>query len=549
MMRKLGFKCFVAALAVSILPIASSFATPPTATPKASPPWPSHVPPVPRAIPDLIPYWNFDPPKSSLFNLNNLTVSGDLRVRPEFRSNGTFGLTKRNDNVVQQWMRLGINYSVSPDIDIFIQPQYAKNWGANGVTAGGTGQCGASICANDAFHVNAGDSFFVRQAYVILRNAGVPNLSFKLGRQLIVYGNHRLFGHFDWANTGFSHDAATFNYTQPKWNIAGGYARAAESDFSTAAAGGAPDNFPLAVPGLDGPNANANADASDDADFFFLRAQLKPFAGLSIEPLYVWFRNGGPSNGAAAGVTQAHAPNQSRHTLGARGAWSGGLGPVMKADLTAEGYWQTGSQGVLSGNTNRDLSINAWAGNIAGGITFVGGPRLAAMQPRIGLEFNGASGDGDATTCTTSATCNGTANTFENLYPTNHILMGYMDLFAWRNMIGYSANFKIKPTPASHVEIAGWIFRRQTNGDNWYRAAQNVYFAHRPGITTSDSLGQEIDIIYTHFFMGGKVAWQLGYGHFFPGEFVEQTINNSAAGGPIDPVGQDWGYTQIHVNF
>ena len=53
----------------------------------------SAVPAVPRAIPDLIPYHKFDPPKSKLFDMSKLTISGDLRVRPEFRNNTTFGIS------------------------------------------------------------------------------------------------------------------------------------------------------------------------------------------------------------------------------------------------------------------------------------------------------------------------------------------------------------------------------------------------------------------------------------------------------------------------
>lgn len=512
-----------------------ALAAPPVATPKKSPPWPSNVPPVPRAIPDLYPYWKFDPPQSKLFSMENLVVSGDLRVRPEMRNNGTFGGSKRNDFFVQQWMRLGLNYTVSPDVEVFLQPQYAKNWGAGAGAIGGQGvTCGAAVCANDPFHVGAGDSLFVRQAYVLIRNVGVNNLSFKLGRQLLVFGNHRLFGHFDWANTGFSHDGIMFEYAPRKTlNLRGGWSRVAEGDFDGTPGGGAnADMFPLGVPGLDG-GAAGSADATDDADLFHLRAAWKPMKGLSLEPMWVYFINGAGSKGTARGVVQGHAPNQQRHTVGGRAAFKHGM-----FDLTAEYYWQFGSMGVRPGNSSRDLSINAWAGAIMGGVSLP-----LPMKPRIGLEFNGASGDGDAATCVDNETCNGTANTFENLYPTNHILMGYMDLFAWRNMMGYSADLKLKPTAASHLEIKGWIFRRQNDGDNWYRAAQNVYFAHVPGVTTSSKLGEEIDVIYTHFFKQGKVAWQLGYGHFFPGKFVEQSLGTS------DPAGQDWGYTQIHVNF
>ena len=91
----------------------------------------SAVPAVPRAIPDLLPYHKFDPPKSKLFDMSKLTISGDLRVRPEFRNNLTFGATKNNTFVVQQWARLGFNYSISPDVTFFLQSQHSKNWGVN----------------------------------------------------------------------------------------------------------------------------------------------------------------------------------------------------------------------------------------------------------------------------------------------------------------------------------------------------------------------------------------------------------------------------------
>ena len=54
----------------------------------------SAVPAVPRAIPDLLPYHKFDPPKSKLFDMSKLTISGDLRVRPEFRNNTHLWATK-----------------------------------------------------------------------------------------------------------------------------------------------------------------------------------------------------------------------------------------------------------------------------------------------------------------------------------------------------------------------------------------------------------------------------------------------------------------------
>ena len=127
-------------------------------------------------------------------------------MRPEFRTNWKFGRPyyldgaiideKSNSFFVQQWVRLGFNYSISPDVTFFFQPQYSKNWGVNNtVDANGTG-----------------GTLFARQAFMLVRNFLVPNLTVKAGRQLVVWGNHRMFGHFDWNNVGWSHDGLTAEF-------------------------------------------------------------------------------------------------------------------------------------------------------------------------------------------------------------------------------------------------------------------------------------------------------------------------------------------------
>ena len=56
------------------------------------------------------------------------------------------------------------------------------------------------------------------------------------------------------------------------------------------------------------------------------------------------------------------------------------------------------------------------------------------------------------------------------------------------------------------------------------------------------NLGEEIDVVYTHFFTpGNHVAWQIGGGVFLPGEMVDNEIANASE--------QTWGYTQLWVNF
>jgi Alginate export len=367
----------------------------------------------------------------------------------------------------------------------------------------------------------------VRQAYMLIRNLGVEGLSLKAGRQLVVMGNHRLFGHFDWNNIGFSFDGVTMQYNQPKYEIWAGWVRLSDQE---AAANGA------ASGGVAGGGAG-----SANADMLFTRLAFKPMAGLSLEPLWVFFNNKTSTAAPAAqNVLAPHAPGQNRHTLGGRAAFKQGM-----FDATAEYYWQTGSI-QLGGSPNR-LHINAQAFAAVAGVTL----KAVPTAPRFGVEFNYASGDGSAGNCSsaTGAGCGGNANTFENLYPTNHILMGYADRMAWRNMVGYSADVKLKPSAATHFEFKYWMFRKANNSDCWYTASQGcVAGTFGSAVNTSNSLFQEVDGIYTLFFADNKVAWQTGISYLLAGQMQDQIRSGNAAGN-TSAVDSIWGYTQLHVNF
>ena len=530
--RKSMMLSVLATAFAAAMPVTQALADPPVAPTVMD--HPTHGVPVPRAMPDLVPYWNFDPPKSPLFDISKFTLSGDARVRGEVRSDGNFGQggVRNTDTFVQQWARLGLNYAMSQDVDMFTQIQYSKNWGG-----AATGTNGAA--ANDSSSqtgISNGSVLGVRQAFIMIRNLGVDGLSLKVGRQLVVMGNHRLFGHFDWNNQAFSHDGITFQYNQPTFEVWGGWLHAANADAvnttngASAGAVGAPNN---------------TTSGGANADILFTRLAFKPMAGLAIEPLWVWFNNktgaqaagglGAAPNATTGGILAPHAPGQSRHTLGGRIAYRQDM-----FDGTFESYWQTGHFDM---NNGQNLSINAWAMAIEGGVTLKDVP----TTPRLGLEFNYASGDGDGRACAQNgqASCNGNVNTFENLYPTNHIVMGYADRMAWRNMVGYSGSAQLNPTQQTHFETRFWVFRKANNGDCWYTASQACQGGNA---TTNNSLYKELDAIYTVFFKNNKVAWQTGYSYLWAGKGMDQIVAGNNAGSPSAQNSQ-WAYSQIQVNF
>ncbi len=461
----------------------------------------TNVPAVPRAIPDLQPYHKFDPPAGAVFDATKLTISGDMRVRPEFRSQGNFGTNStfgtannNSDFFTQQLVRLGFHYALSPDVAFFLQPQVSSNFGTSGPNGTAT-------------------DLFMRQGFMVVRNFIAPNLTLKAGRQLVVWGNHRIFGHFDWNNVGFAFDGVTMRYNHASVPVELGWLRVTEGDCAANAGG-----------------CGATSTSADrgDSDIWFVRLPMK-FGGVAIEPAWIFEDN----DSGAAGPAGGQQGNQKRHTVGARVATKQGI-----VDVTAEGYWQFGSIGAPNGNilvtqTPRNERINALAGHLDAGVTLP-----VPMQPRIGAEINYATGDGSCNAAG-GTKCGGT---FSQLYPTNHIHFGYMDRMSWQNMLTYGGNLQLRPTANSHFELAGHIMRLANENDNWYGANQAV-FKTTPAGNNEKSLGGEIDVVYTLFFQNNKVGWQVGYGHFFAGDYLTK---NDSGGATND---QDWGYTQLWINF
>lgn len=466
----------------------------------------SAVPAVPRAIPDLLPYHKFDPPKSKLFDISKLTISGDLRVRPEFRTNTAFAGDrgpKNNTFIVQQWARLGFNYSISPDVTFFLQGQHSKNWGVN--TNGNRGP----QMAPDANGTNG--TLFARQAFMLVRNFLLPNLTIKAGRQLVVWGNHRMFGHFDWNNVGWAHDGLTANYKLSKsTTLQVGWLRTAERNCGGVTTGNCIGNVNQAAAG-DPPNF---VDATDDGNVVYVRAPMK-VAGVVLEPTYIWH------DGGTGGAMNAPRPmDQDRHTVGGRAVKKFAAGSA-RVDATIEGYYQFGEIG--SGADSMD--IEAYAFHIDGGVTLP-----VPMQPRLSAEFNTASGNKN----------DGKWRSFDQLYPTNHIHFGYMDRMSWKNMKHYAFGLQMRPNADSHFEVTGHFFQRAEATDGVFHAGQGQFIS--ADASSATNIGEEVDVVYTHFFTpGNHVAWQIGGGVFLPGDVIDDWRGNAAE--------QSWGYTQLWVNF
>ena len=517
-----------------------------------------------RGIPQKEQYELFDPQIGKNFDLKNLWIRADIRVRPEMRNKTCFGggigasgncnvvapggaanslAGSANDQFVQQMTRLGIGYDLSPDINFYLEFIDSRTWGGNGSPfgAGGGGNNGDPLTHTCGATPNTGGrstcSLGLRAGYMLVRNfAGIKGLGLKAGRQYLVLGDQSLFGHFDWSNTGFSFDGIMTQYSTNVVDSQFGWFRIAETDLFQGAPLGS------GQPNIGGTGQAGNA--AGDVDLFVFYNQIKTVPGFLIEPFYMYYKNNlGAGDVSGQGLGTAKHGDQTRHTIGGRIAMrKGGF------DWSTEAVYQFGQMGDAApgasslcgnpGGQGKCLHINAWATRNWIGYTAYKLP----WKPRLAFNFDYASGDGRAN-CTLDAaygSCR-TANTFENFFPTNHIHMGYMDTMAWKNMLSFSVNLQARPTEDDHLEIWYTNLNLANAQDNWYRASQGVYVFSKAG-NTANHIGDELDFVWTHLFMDGKLAFQAAYGHLWAGKYISENLGRTA-------VGQDWAYAQLWINF
>jgi hypothetical protein len=409
----------------------------------------THFPVVARAIPQREEYELYDPKIGKNFDLKKFWMRGDLRVRPVMRNNVCFGsiftpgTTKgacnapntgttpngkpgqENDSYAQQLIRLGFGYDLSPDVNFYMELQDSETWGGNGANGLEGTQDDArnhNGCNTNNGGGNCG-TLGVRAGYMLIRNfAGLQGLSVKAGRQCVVFGNQSLFGAFDWSNTGISHDGVMLQYSTKAWDSYAGWFRTSESDLGQAApAGGLRPNLRV----VGSPTTANIGSANIDSDFFIFYNQIKSVPGFVIEPYYFLYSNRyNAADNRSQGLGTPKHSDQTRHNVGNRIEMREG-----NFDATTETVYQFGQMGDTGGpngagyGNQKYLHINAWATR-----TWIGYTQYEwAWKPRLAFNFDYASGDSRANCTIGGDTDCKSANTFENLYGTNHIHMGYME--------------------------------------------------------------------------------------------------------------------------
>ncbi len=348
------------------------------------------------------------------------------------------------------------------------------------------------------------DSIDLHQAYVTLGDLKEFPLSLKVGRQELTYGDERLIGAFGWNNIGRSFDAAKVRW-QPAWFAV---------DFFT--------GMPV-VP------RDGQFDMPNNYDW--LSGTYATVTKIPKTILEGYFLARNASREAINNYSDPQFPQPTArdvYTVGGR--LKSKPDELYNWDYTMEGAYQFGDFAATA--TSKRLTQNAYMFTALGGYTFTN----VWAKPRAGAEFDYSSGDSSST--------DGTHGTFDNLFPTNHKFYGSMDLFSLQNIQDLGVNLSLKPTSRMSVAIMGNAFWLANTHDYFYNVAGAPRTTGGYGIHPNYNpfLGEEISAV-AGYALTRFAQIETGYGHFFTGNYIEQSLGKSGA--------QDanWVYVQTTIKF
>jgi hypothetical protein len=352
------------------------------------------------------------------------------------------------------------------------------------------------------------DAFDLHQAYLTFGNPKAFPLTARIGRQELFYGDERLIGKGNWSNTGRSFDAIKLRM---------------ENSF------GWVDAFTSRVVVADDGNFNVSNDYDQFSGIYAGSKKLMPWQDTQV---YFVSRNYGQQapNAIAPGVPGSPATERDIYSVGT--LWKSNPDAFNGWDYSVEGVFQFGR--VYNTAQKKSLDQQSHALFASSGYTW----KSSSYAPRLGLGYEYGSGDGNAN--------DGKVETFENLFGTQHKPYGLMDLAGARNMHIPKISFSVKPQKNITLAADCLAFMLATTDDYFYPEAGSGRKSNGYGIHSeySSYVGTELDL-YATYKINSWSSFELGYGHLFPGNYIDDTAHAVAR----SSVDADWLYTQLTLTF
>ena len=415
-----------------------------------------------------------------------------MNTRFEARENSNDFNSAVNSPTDASWLlirlRLGALYQSASWFQLYAQGQDIRELGGSRPNNVG------------AFGADGDDVFDILQAWV---NLGEPTqgLSLRAGRQPFNFGDQRLLGNPQWLNSTRAWDAARLHWAAETWSV----------DIFA----GSPVTF-----------INNQLNKSDifhthedrnalDSGIYFSSKSIIPWQSTTDfyiinQQLHKSFGTGGAPLGEAG------------HT----NVWS--FGALMKGDPAKLHQWDYEFEMAAQSGKAADLQHRAFAGHWGFGYNFSG-----SWKPRAGFQYNYAMGDSDPD--------DGRSTTFQNYFPGNHALYGFMDTTAWMNLHNPQLNFSAQPTAKLKIALDMMAFWNAAHADAWYGA--NTSTTIRPVNANTRRArryrGAEFDL-NAWYKLNSHASFQTGYAFYLAGNYLADTGASDNA---------HFGYAQLTLNF
>ena len=417
------------------------------------------------------PDW-FDPIKNIHLNDDwRLLLGGELRERMESETNRTFGARDPGqDTFLLQRLTLHADLKYRKLFRVFLE----------GIDA-------PAFDKDLPLAPNQENRFDLSQAFFDFRPAGenVP-LTLRGGRQELSYGRQRVLGKLDWVQSTRRFDGVKLMWQSPLIDV---------DVFWTKPVLQVPEQFrPPLGPRID-EGLNRKPDHFREQQQFY--GLYSTFKGIKNHVVDVYFLGLNDENDDF----EYFSPNGQTgrfetYTYGARFA-----GTTWNFDYDVEA---AGQFGHAAGDPIRGAMVGADAG-----YTF----KELPTTPRFGLGFDFATGD--------DTPRDGSIETFNQLYPTAHAPLGYLDLVGRQNIISPNVNFSFKPVKNVTVTALYYHFWLASDQDALYNVAGIGSRRDVSGSAGRD-VGDELDL---------TVNWQIdphsslliGASHFWPDGFINHS--------------------------
>jgi len=320
---------------------------------------------------------------------NRLKVSGEIRSRAEYRSlldYKTVASMDQSDDFALLRTRLNFDVDVNERMRALVQIQDSRKFGEEATTT------------SDEAGVDLHQAYFE----AVLNQSATAPLALRVGRQELRLGSGRLVAECPWSNVGRSLDGLRLTWKGDSWSA---------------------DFFEMLV------QEAGSGSTDDDRAFAGAHYAYQGSNGRRFD-VYAYYRH--YADGSFTGETGSTGDLRDV-TTGAR--------TLLESDT-----WDCEGEIAFQTGERAEDNVEAWMAVARCGYTFGG----LGWRPRLGLEYNFASGDEDP--------ADGRHQGFDDLYGLRHFVLGVGDYTGRSNLHDVDLQVSAKPSENWKISVDYHIF-------------------------------------------------------------------------------------------